>query len=172
MRGSSPRLDEKGTREMTRHRGRPKGGQMHMGDPGGRSQRQLRVGEVIRHTLAEIFSRGDVHEAAVAGAHLTVSEVRVSPDLKHATVFVARLGGGGMEDVLAGLARAGGFLRHEVGRHLTTKFTPDLHFIADTSFDTAGHVLEILRSEPVKADIERAAARGEATEDEPEGRDG
>ena len=143
---------------MARRRSGPKGGssQSHShGLPDGPSQRQLRVAEVIRHKLADIFARGDLHEADVAGAHLTVSEVRISPDLRHATVFVSKLGGGDMEPVLVGLKRARGFLRHEVGRALTSKFTPDLTFIEDTSFDEASHIQSILRQDPVVAhDVE------------------
>ena len=144
------------------------------GLPEGPSQRQLRVAEVIRHKLADIFARGDMHEADVAGAHLTVSEVRISPDLRHATVFVSKLGGGDMEPVLAGLKRARGFLRHEVGRALTSKFTPDLTFIEDTSFDEASHILDILRQDPVVAhDVEapEATEGGEDEDQTEEGRD-
>ena len=112
----------------------------------GPSQRQLRVGEVVRHVLSDIFVRGDLYEPELADAHLTVSEVRVSPDMRNATVFVSRLGGGDMKETLKALTRARGHLRHEVGRQLTTKFTPDLTFLADTSFDEASHISEVLQS--------------------------
>jgi len=118
------------------------------------SQRQLRVGEVIRHSLAEIFTRGDLQDPLLRDTRITVSEVRVSPDMRHATVYVTKLGGGDMTPVLEALARARGYLRKETGRALTTRNTPDLIFREDTSFDTAEHVLKILRSNEVKHDLE------------------
>lgn len=120
----------------------------------GPSQRQLRVGEVVRHVLSDIFLRGDLHEADIVTAHLTVSEVRVSPDMRNATVYVARLGGGDMKETLKALTRARGYLRHEVGRQLTTKFTPDLTFVTDTSFDVASHISEVLHRPEVARDLE------------------
>jgi ribosome-binding factor A len=143
----------------------------HHGEPAeGPSQRQLRVGEVVRHVLADIFVRGDLQDPELQGADLTVGEVRVSPDMRHATVFVMRLGGGDMKPVMEGLARARGYLRSQVGRALTTKFTPDLTFVEDTSFDTAQHVLEILRSDEVKRDLDHD--EGEDGEDNSEDDDG
>lgn len=120
----------------------------------GPSQRQLRVGEVVRHVLADIFLRGELHDPDLQGVNLTVSEVRVSPDMRHATAFVARLGGGDMKEVLAALNRAHGFLRARVGHALTTKFTPDLHFEEDRSFDEAQHISEILHSPQVAQDLQ------------------
>jgi ribosome-binding factor A len=119
----------------------------------GPSQRQLRVGELIRHTLAEIFARGEVHHPDLEGLSITVSEVRVSPDLKHAAVFVAPLGGGDMEAMLRGLSQARKFLRGQVGRRIETKFTPDLKFIRDTSYDEASAVDALLRSDRVARDL-------------------
>ena len=118
------------------------------------SQRQLRVGEVIRHALAEIFARGDLQDPVLREAHITVSEVKVSPDMRHATVFVTKLGGGDMKEIMTALPRARGFLRSQVARALTTRNTPDLHFVEDKSFDEAQHILNILRTPEVKADIE------------------
>jgi len=117
------------------------------------SQRQLRVGELIRHILAEMFMRGEVHDPALDGVSVTVSEVRVSGDLKHATVFVAPLGGRDLEKLLQALDRHKKFLRGAVGKQLTVKFTPELKFVADTSFDEARHIDELLRSPQVRADI-------------------
>ena len=97
----------------------------------GPSQRQLRVGEIVRHVLAEIFLRADLQDPALQNERLTVSEVRVSPDMRHATVYVARLGGGEMSVIMDALTRARGFLRAQVGHALTTKFTPELHFEVD-----------------------------------------
>ncbi len=92
------------------------------------SQRQLRVGEVIRHALAEIFARGDLQDPVLREAHITVSEVKVSPDMRHATVFVTKLGGGDMKEIMEGFVRARGYLRAQVGHALTTRNTPDLAF--------------------------------------------
>jgi ribosome-binding factor A len=119
------------------------------------SQRQLRVGEVIRHALAEIFARGDLQDPALRTTRLTVTEVRVSPDMRHASVYVMRLGGGEMKEVLEALARARGYLRHEVGHALTTRNTPDLAFIEDKTFDEADHISKILHSEAVRHDLEQ-----------------
>ena len=118
------------------------------------SQRQLRVGEVIRHALAEIFSRGDLQDPILRDAHITVSEVKVSPDMRHATVFVTKLGGGDMKDIMTALPRARGYLRWQAARALTTRNTPDLHFVEDKSFDEAQHILDILRTPEVKADLQ------------------
>ena len=118
------------------------------------SQRQLRVGEVIRHALAEIFSRGDLQDPVLRDAHITVSEVKVSPDMRHATVFVTKLGGGDMKEIMQALPRARGYLRSQAARALTTRNTPDLHFVEDKSFDEAQHILDILRTPEVKADLQ------------------
>ncbi len=88
------------------------------------------------------------------GVNLTVSEVRVSPDMRNATAFVARLGGGEMKEVMVALKRARGFLRSRVGEALTTKFTPDLVFEVDRSFDEAQHIAEILHSPEVAPDLQ------------------
>ena len=127
------------------------------------SQRQLRVGEVIRHALAEIFARGDLQDPVLREARITISEVKVSPDMRHATVFVTKLGGGDMKEIMAALPRARGYLRSQAARALTTRNTPDLHFVVDKSFDEAQHILDILRTPEVKADIE---ARHEDDESE------
>jgi ribosome-binding factor A len=118
------------------------------------SQRQLRVGEEIRHALAEVFERGAVHDPAVAGIPLTVAEVRVSPDLRNATAYVMRLGGGDMSEVLKGLRKARAFLRHEVGARMATKFTPDLRFEVDPTYDYAAHIDDILHRPDVARDLE------------------
>ena len=129
------------------------------------SQRQLRVGEVIRHALAEIFSRGDLQDPVLREAHLTVSEVKVSPDMRHATVFVTKLGGGEMKDIMVALLRARGYLRSQAARALTTRNTPDLHFVEDKSFDEAQHILDILHSPEVKADLEARPNPEDESED-------
>ncbi len=117
------------------------------------SQRQLRVGEMLRHALSEILSRGEVQDPDLEGVLVTVSEVRVSPDLRHATAFVVGHGGGGTDGAVRGLGRSSRFLRGELGRRIRIKFTPELHFRADESFDTASHLEEVLRSDRVRKDI-------------------
>ncbi|MGF1455738.1 MAG: 30S ribosome-binding factor RbfA [Alphaproteobacteria bacterium] len=126
----------------------------------GPTQRQLRVGELVRHTLVEVLARGDVRDPDLEGIIVTVSEVRVSPDLRHATAFVAPLGGGDAAPIVKALTRCKRFLRGELGRRITMKFTPELHFEADRSFDEASHIDEILRSDRVRRDL--AEEDGEA----------
>ncbi len=121
--------------------------------PSGPSQRQLRVGELVRHALVEVLARGDVQEPSLEGVIVTISEVRVSPDLRHATAFVAPLGGGDPAPVVQGLTRCRRFLRGEVGRRITMKYTPDLRFEPDRSFDEASHIDALLRSDRVRKDL-------------------
>ncbi len=121
----------------------------------GPSQRQLRVGEEIRHILARLLMRGDLHDPALAGVSVTVSEVRISPDLKNATVFAMPLSGKGVEDVLRGLNRSAPHLRSLVAREIQLRYAPTLNFIADKSFDEAHHIEELLRSERVRRDLKR-----------------
>lgn len=135
----------------------------------GPTQRQLRVGEEVRHALAWILERGELREPVLAQTAVTVTEVRVSPDLKHATCFVTPLGGGdeaAVREVVAALSRASGFLRHEVARQVKLKFTPNLHFLHDTSFDVAGHIGELLNRPEVARDLRPAPDDASADEDE------
>ena len=104
-------------------------------DGPGPSQRQLRVGELIRRTLSEVLMRGDIHDPDLNRMSVTVGEVRVSPDLKIATAYVLPLGGEGQEDVVPLLARNKGELRRVIGKKLGLKFSPDLRFRIDTTFD-------------------------------------
>lgn len=117
------------------------------------SQRQLRVGEELRHVLARILARGELRDPALADLTLTVTEVRVSPDLKNATAFVVPLGGGGLEDSVATLNRAANFLRGQVGREMTLRHVPRLEFLADRSFDEASRVESILSRPSVRRDL-------------------
>jgi ribosome-binding factor A len=133
-----------------------------------RSQRQLRVGEVIRHALVDILARGEVHDPGLAGVSLTVSEVRVSPDLRNATVFVLPLGGMHTDETLAALRRAAPFLRHKLGESLTMRYLPSLSFAADTGFDEGARVDRLLRSDRVRRDVEKSADDSR-TEDEVDG---
>lgn len=119
----------------------------------GPSQRQLRVGEVIRRRLAEILSRGELHDAALAGLSITVSEVRCSPDLKIATAFVMPLGGRRADEALAALRRNKAELRHLLSRELTLKFSPDLRFQLDGSFDRMDETRRLLAEPRVRADL-------------------
>ena len=119
----------------------------------GPSQRQLRAGENIRHVLVDILRRGDIRDPAVADKSVTVGEVRMSPDLKHATVFVAALGIEDADEIAQALNRAARFLRGEIGRALQTKFTPDLRFLADTSYDAALKMNALFNDPKVRADL-------------------
>ena len=125
------------------------------GDSAPRSQRQLRVGEELRHALAHIIERGGVRDPAVAERSVTVTEVRVSPDLRRATVFVVPLGGGDPAPLLDGLRRAAPYLRHEVARQVQLRVMPEFAFAADTSFDRAERIEQLLNSPTVRRDLDR-----------------
>jgi ribosome-binding factor A len=119
----------------------------------GPSQRQLRVAEELRHVLARVLMRGELHDPLVAGVSVTVSEVRISPDLKNATIFAMPLSGKGVEEVLKGLNRSAPYLRSQVAQEIQLRYAPTLKFVADKSFDAAHHIEELLRSERVKRDL-------------------
>ena len=119
----------------------------------GASQRQLRVGELIRHAVADILSAGGVHDPALEGHIVTVPEVRMSPDLKLATVYVMPLGGHGTSDVIAALDRNKKFLRGEVAHRVNLKFAPDLRFRVDERFDEAERIEKLLRTPAVQKDL-------------------
>jgi ribosome-binding factor A len=121
--------------------------------PRASSQRQLRVGEELRHAIANVIERGEFRDPDLADRAITVTEVRVSPDLRNATVFVVPLGGGDVTPILAGLKRAKAFLRHEIGRAVELRAVPDLWFQPDTSFDEATRIENILRSPDVRRDL-------------------
>ena len=120
---------------------------------GAPSQRQLRVGELIRHTLAEILQRGEVHDPDLEGMVVTVPEVRMTPDLRLATVFVMPLGGKGADTLVATLDRHRKFLRGEVAHRIDLRFAPDLRFRLDKSFDEGEHIDALLRRPEVKRDL-------------------
>ncbi len=117
----------------------------------GPSPRQLRMGENLRHALAELLARGDLHDPALRDATITVTEVRVSPDLRNATVFVMPLGGANLPEVVAGLQRARGYFRAQMARMVEARFVPDLSFKADESFETAARI-DVLLKESTEAD--------------------
>ncbi len=117
------------------------------------SQRQLRVGEEIRHLLAAIFARDEIRDPELAGVAITVTEVRVGPDLKRATAFVTRLGRSDAEALLPALRRAAPFLRGQLAKSLRLRVAPDLSFQADTSIDYAMQVDRLLRQPEVARDL-------------------
>ncbi|GAB6052293.1 30S ribosome-binding factor RbfA [Magnetospira thiophila] len=138
---------------------------MSRGESRAPGQRQLRVGEEIRHALAWIMERGELRDPAFQGRVLTITEVRVSPDLRNATVFVVPLGGGDVRPLLEGLGRAQPFLRHELAKRVQLRTVPRLSFKEDDSFDEASHIDALLHSPEVARDL------GPRDEDEEEGPD-
>jgi ribosome-binding factor A len=118
------------------------------------SQRQLKVGEVIRHALAEIFVRGEVMDEVVSKHSLTVPEVRMTPDLKLATAYVMPLGGGEAEEVVAHLEKHKRFLRGEVAKRVNLKFMPELRFKVDVSFEESARIDALLASPQVARDLD------------------
>jgi len=127
---------------MTRSRGRAP------------SQRQLRVGEEVRHALSQVLGESLLRDPDLAEAAITVTEVRISPDLKNATAFVMPLGGSDLETKVAALRRAAPFLRGEVARRVKLRFAPRLSFEPDRSFDAAGRIDDLLRGERLQRDLE------------------
>ncbi|ATG37196.1 MULTISPECIES: 30S ribosome-binding factor RbfA [Phaeobacter] len=119
----------------------------------GPSQRQLRVGELIRRALSEIFARGDLHDPELNRLSITVGEVRTSPDLRIATAYVLPLGGKGQEDTLKLMARNKGELRRMIGKKLALKFTPELRFQLDDTFDRMDDTRRMLSQDAVRRDI-------------------
>ena len=119
-----------------------------------RTQRQLRVGELLRHVLVDILGRGELRDPDLVGASVTVTEVRVSPDLRNAAVFVMPLGGSRTEEVVAALGRATPYLRRMIGQSVTMKYSPTLSFLADQAFDEGSKIEGILRSATVSRDLQ------------------
>jgi ribosome-binding factor A len=123
------------------------------GHVAGPTQRQLRAGELIRHSLVEILREEDISDAAMEGVSVTVTEVRMSPDLRHATCFVEPLGGGHAAEVVDALNRHARFLRGRLGRTIDMKFTPDLKFLHDESFDEAQRMSRLFDDPKVRQDL-------------------
>ena len=119
----------------------------------GPSQRQLRVGETIRRALADVLMRGEHHEPDLEGVPITVGEVRCSPDLKHATAYVMPLGGRDANKVLAALGRARNELRRQVTKIVNLKFSPELHFRLDETFDRMDETRRMLGEDRVRRDL-------------------
>lgn len=124
------------------------------------NQRQLRAGELVRRAISELLSEGQIKDPAVARQTLTVTEARMSPDLRYATVLVAAMGEPA-EPAVAALNRASGFIQRELGHALELRHTPKLTFEADERFDVAEHIDEVLSRPGVKRDLSRPADEGE-----------
>ena len=121
--------------------------------PETRNVRLLRVGEQVRHVLSEILQRGDVHDETLAKHLISITEVRMSPDLRHATVFVKPLLGRDEEEVLKALRTNTAYLQREVARRVKTKYAAKLKFLADESFDEGSHIDALLRDPKVAQDL-------------------
>lgn len=134
-------------------------------DSRGPSQRQLRVGELIRRTLSGILSRGDLHDPDLAGVSVTVGEVRTSPDLRQATVHVMPLGGRDADLVIEALNRNKGELRREMTRDVSLKFSPDLKFVPDETFDRMDETRRLLSEARVRRDVDGDQEDGAEPED-------
>jgi ribosome-binding factor A len=119
----------------------------------GGSQRQLRVGELVRHAMAEVLSQGSAHDPDLEGHIITVPEVRMSPDLKLATIYVMPLGGRDTDKVIAALERNKKFLRGEVARRVNLKFAPNVRFRVDDRFEEAERIEKLLRTPAVQRDL-------------------
>jgi ribosome-binding factor A len=117
------------------------------------SQRQLRAGELVRHALMDILMREEFNDPDLHGKSITVTEVRVSPDLKHATAFAAPLGGQDMAKTVEALNRAAGFLRGRLAREVELRYTPQVRFVADDSYDEARRIDQLLASPRVRRDL-------------------
>jgi len=131
----------------------------------GRSVRLLRVGEQVRHALSAILMRGDVHDEVLASHLVSVTEVRMSPDLRHATVFVMPLLGANAEAVLKALRTNTAFLQSDVARRVNTKYAAKLKFLLDASFDEGSHIDGLLRAPKVAQDLENEAGESLAEGD-------
>jgi len=132
----------------------------------GPSQRQLRVGEMLRHALAEVLRENEIRDADLEGVSVTITQVKPSPDMRYATVFCEPLGGQNAKVIIAALNRHKGFLRGEMGHRITMKFTPELRFVEDESFAEAQKIEDILKSERVSRDLAASDQDAEDREDQ------
>ena len=121
----------------------------------GPSQRQLRVGELIRHALAEMLARGEIYDDVLAAHVVTIPEVRMSPDLRLASIYVMPLGGKDVKPVLAALERHKKYIRGEIAHEVNLKFAPDIRFMADETFDEAERIERLLASDKVRKDLNK-----------------
>ena len=131
---------------MARHR-------QHRDQSADASPRQLRVGELIRHALAEIFSRGDINDPVIAAHMITVPEVRMSADLRLATIYIVPLGGRDEEKVLEALENNKRYMRGEIAQRVNLKFAPEIRFRIDERFDEAERIEKLLRTPEVRRDL-------------------
>ena len=131
----------------------------HAGHGEGPSQRQLRVAEEIRHALSGVFTRAEFRDPDLVGLHVTVTEVRASPDLKHMTAFVSGLGKDLTEAQMKGLRRVSPYLRGQISKAVRLRATPDLHFQPDTALDYAMHIDEVMKRPEVLQDITPSAPK-------------
>lgn len=145
MRSGKSHRDSQSRRDSSSHRDQAAGG----------SQRQLRVGELVRHALADILTQGAVHDPILQGHVVTVPEVRMSPDLRLATCYVMPLGGRDLEAVIAALNANKKFLRGEIAHRINLKFAPDLRFHTDDRFDEAARIDKLLRTPAVQRDLNK-----------------
>jgi len=120
---------------------------------GGPTQRQLRVGEMLRHALAEILNRNEIRDPDLDGVSVTITQIKPSPDMRYATVYCEPLGGENAKAIIAALNKHKGFLRGEMGHRIAIKFTPELRFVEDESFAEALKIENILRSPEVQRDL-------------------
>jgi ribosome-binding factor A len=127
----------------------------HRENQSGPSQRQLRVGELVRHAIADVLARGEAADEVLISHTITVPEVRMSPDLRLATVYVMPLGGRDQKAVLAALERNKKYLRSEVVRRVNLKFAPEIRFSIDDRFDEAERIEKLLRSPEVARDLKK-----------------
>ena len=134
--------------------------------PVGGSQRQLRVGELIRHELADMLTRGDVHDPVIQAHLITVPEVRMSPDLRLATIYVMPLGGRDEKEVLEALEHNKRYVRGEIARRVNLKFAPEIRFRIDERFDEAERIEKLLRTPVVRRDLESRADSAVETDGE------
>ena len=140
---------------------------MSKGESKAPSQRQLRVGEELRHAMAWMLERGDIRDPGLSGASVTVTEVRISPDLRNATAFVMPLGGGAdTEEVVEALNRAAPFVRRRIAKSVKLKHLPSLNFVADRSFDEADRIDDLLKNPDVARDLDPREDQGDNIENE------
>ena len=119
-----------------------------------RGQRQLRVGEELRHALAQLLRPGGLRDPALFDANVTVTEVQISPDLRNATAFVMPLGGANAADIIAGLRRSAPYLKGQIAKAVRLRHVPNLGFQLDSAFDNAEHIAALLHSEAVERDLQ------------------
>ncbi len=138
------------------------------GAAAGPTQRQLRAGELVRHALVDVLKHEELRDPDLKGVTVTIGEVRASPDVQHMTAFVAPRGGvGDAGKIAAALTRAAPFLRGRLGKLVELRYTPQLHFVPDTSYDEAGHIGELL----ARPEVARDLTRGDANDGEESGKE-